>query len=150
MNLVLDTVILGQLCHPRSRKNQPVVQWLDTLAGDTENAFKIYVAEICDYELRRKLLHLIPKGQSTETSIRRLDFLSMLFNYLPLDTNTMREAARLWADARLAGWPTARESSIDADVILAAQAMSVGGAVVTTNRKHLSRYVPTVEWTDVH
>jgi hypothetical protein len=31
MNLLLDTGILGQLCHPNRGENQPVVQWLESL-----------------------------------------------------------------------------------------------------------------------
>jgi hypothetical protein len=31
----------------------------------------------------------------------------------------------------------------------AAQAHQVGGTVVTTNRKHLSQFVPTIDWTEI-
>lgn len=41
------------------------------------------------------------------------------------------------------------EACLDSDVILAAQAKQGGVTVVTTNRKHLSRFVPTIEWTEI-
>jgi predicted nucleic acid-binding protein len=104
------------------------------------------VPEIADYELRRKLLHLIHKGQAAPESIRRLDDLAKLLDYLPLDTDTMRQAAQLWADARIRGIPTASDPALDGDVILAAQALSVDGAIVTSNRRHLSRFVEAKEW----
>jgi predicted nucleic acid-binding protein len=61
----------------------------------------------------------------------------------------MRRAAELWAEARLHGVPTAPADSLDADAILAAQALAVGGAVVTTNPRHLGRYVLVRSWADI-
>ena len=94
-------------------------------------------------------MHLIDKGQATEKSIQRLDDLGRLLDYLPLDTETMRRAAELWAAARGQGQPTAGNEALDGDVILEAQAILVGAIVVTTNRKHLSRFVPTKEWQEL-
>ena len=68
---------------------------------------------------------------------------------MPLSTATMRRAAELWADARLRGIPTASAASLDADAILAAQALAVGGTVVTTNPRHLGRYVAVRSWADI-
>lgn len=92
---------------------------------------------------------MICKGQATEKSIQRLDDLGRLLDYLPLDTETMHRAAELWAETREVGLPTAAEQALDGDVILAAQAALVGGTVVTTNRKHLSQFVPAKEWTEI-
>lgn len=61
----------------------------------------------------------------------------------------MRLAAELWADARTRGVPTATEESLDADVILAAQALSVGGIIVTMNTRHLERFVAAKIWEDL-
>ena len=149
MKLLLDTGPLGQLCHPRKDHNRPITEWLARLLQAADDSFQISVPEIADYELRRKLLHLIDKGQATEKRIQRLDDLGRLLDYLPLDTETMRRAAELWAVARKQGLPTSAEQALDGDVILAAQADLVGGTVVTTNRKHLSRFVPAKEWTDI-
>jgi predicted nucleic acid-binding protein len=68
--------------------------------------------------------------------------------YLPLTTSVLRSASRLWAEARFKGLPTG--ASLDADVILAAQALEIPGAVVVTdNLKHLERFVPAYRWQDV-
>jgi len=61
----------------------------------------------------------------------------------------MLMAAELWAAARNAGKPTASEKAIDGDVILAAQALTLGVpsfVVATSNVGHLSRYVPAQDW----
>jgi len=149
MNLLLDTGILGRLCHPRQRKNRAVAQWLVQLLRDAAGGVRVFIPEIADYELRRKLLHLILQGQGTSRSIDRLNDLEKLLEYLPLDTEVMRHAAELWAEARRQGFPTAADQALDGDVIIAAQAMSVNGTIVTTNRKHLSRFVPAKEWPEI-
>ena len=61
----------------------------------------------------------------------------------------MRKAAEIWANARGHGMPTAAEQALDGDVILAAQALAVNGTVVTTNPKHVSRFVDAKEWTEI-
>ena len=149
MNLLLDTGILGRLCHPRKKENRPVAEWLSQLLMSEVEGLQVFVPEIADYELRRKLLHLIAKGQATHQSLDRLDDLGRLLEYLPLDTPTMRKAAELWANARGQGMPTAAEQALDGDVILAAQALAVIGTVVTTNPKHVSRFVDAKEWTEI-
>jgi hypothetical protein len=61
----------------------------------------------------------------------------------------MRLAADLWAQARRRGQPTAGDNTIDADMILAAQALSLGVVpvvVATTNVGHLARFVPAELW----
>jgi predicted nucleic acid-binding protein len=146
MKILLDTGILGELCHPSDAQSQPAMNWVtEALARNAE----VILPEICDYELRRKLLHLIRKGQSKQRSIDRLDELGKLLDYLPLDTDTMLRAAELWADARSRGLPTAPDHSLDGDVILAAQTLEVGGMVVTNNPKHLSRFVTAQLWQDL-
>ena len=149
MNLLLDTGILGQLCHPRQHKNRAVAQWLVQLLRDAAGGVRVFIPEIADYELRRKLLHLILQGRGTTRSIDRLDDLEKLLEYLPLDTEIMRRAAELWAEARREGFPTAPAQALDGDVIIAAQALSVNGTIVTTNRKHLSKFVPAKEWPEI-
>jgi len=150
MNLVLDTGILAQLCHPHGTRNRPVVEWLvRLLRRQVDMPANVFIPEIADYELRRKLLHLVHKGQASPRSIERLDDLERLLDYLPLDTEVMHQAAGLWAEARRQGHPTAANEALDGDVILAAQAISASGIVVTTNRKHLSRFVATMEWSDI-
>jgi predicted nucleic acid-binding protein len=149
MNLVLDTGILGQLVHSKPSRNRAVVQWLLTTLRREREFVHIFVPEIADYELRRKLLHLISKSQASPKSIRILDQIETFLEYLPLNTTTMRHAAELWAISRQQGFPTTDDRSLDGDVILAAQALSVDGVVVTSNQKHLERFAPTKMWNEI-
>jgi predicted nucleic acid-binding protein len=149
MNLLLDTGILGKLCHPNRRVNLPVEQWLESLLVSAIDRVRVIEPEIADYELRRKLLHLIRQQKASPKSISRLDDLGRLLDYLPLDTETMHRAAKLGAESRSLGTPTASEVAIDGDVILAAQALAVQGTIATANRKHLSRFVPAFDYAEI-
>lgn len=149
MNLLLDTGILGRLVHPKRSQNRPVSRWMERLLGEFGDRVQVSLPEIADYELRRKLLHLLARKQTSPKSIDRLDELAVLLDYLPLDTMTLRQAAQLWAHARSEGAPTAADAALDGDVILAAQAIEVGGTIVTTNRKHLERFASCQDWTEI-
>jgi len=89
---------------------------------------------------------LIARGQALPQSLHRLDQLNATLDYLPIDTATMRLAAELWAESRKQGAPT---EALDGDVILAAQALQIGGIVVTQNRKHLEQFVATATWQEL-
>ena len=96
------------------------------------------VPEIADYEVRRELLRL-----GSPVALANLDLLAARLEYLPLDTVAMRIAARLWAQARATGQPTAPNHALDGDVILAAQAHALNLPVIvaTGNPVHLARYL---------
>jgi predicted nucleic acid-binding protein len=149
MKLLLDTGILGQLCHPARKTSGPVARWLSQLLTANNPLLQVILPEICDYELRRKLLHLVAKQQGDQRSLQRLNDLGKVLEYLPIDTDTLQRAADFWAQARIQGLPTAADPALDGDVILAAQASLVGGTVVTANRKHLARFVPTSDWQQI-
>ena len=144
----LDTSPLGLLSN-RAGKSQEIDdchQWFDTLllAGIT-----VYVPEIADYEVRRELV------RSKQTAgITRLDRLKIRGVYLPIYSDAMLLAADLRAQARNAGVATADKHALDGDVILCAQALSLGlppadFVVATSNVKHLSRFVPAEEWPNI-
>lgn len=68
----------------------------------------------------------------------------------------MRKAARLWAESRRQGEPTADLKNIDADVIIAATCQLIQTEypgqnliVATTNVKHLSRFIAAQEWREI-
>lgn len=147
MKFMLDTGNLGQLCHPKNAKNKAICEWFQVLLEKGETI--VYLPELADYELRRKLLHLVPKDQADQKSIDRLNALASTLDYLRIDTAAMRKAAELWADARSKGHSTSDEKSLDGDVILAAQALSVEATVITTNRKHISRFFGVKDWFDL-
>ena len=87
--------------------------------------------------------------------IERLDQLrNDLRYYVPITTAAMRKAAELWANARRRGLATADDKEIDADVILAAQALLFAGLgdelfVATYNTRHLARYLDARHWREI-
>jgi hypothetical protein len=75
---------------------------------------------------------------------------------IPVDEPALELAAKLWAEARNKGLPTADDLSLDADVIICAQyrllAEEYPGryvVIATTNVKHLSRFTEAKEWQDI-
>jgi len=108
---------------------------------------RVIVPEIADYEVRRELLRA-----ELAASVKRLDSLNEAIEYSPLNTETMRRAAQLWATARQIGRPTAGDKTIDADMILAAQVLDLGlsnAIVAATNVGHLNRFVPADLWHNI-
>jgi len=142
---LLDTTVLSRLCYPFREENRDLIRWFDAFSRDDD---LLFLPEIVDYETRRGLLHIaLRSGQSTTRSLRHLDELGQVMTYVPLTTSAMRRSAHLWAEARIIGFPTG--PSIDADTILAAQALEISGAVVTDNLRHLGRFVPSYRWQDI-
>ena len=143
--VLLDSAPLGLLtAPPRKPDVRACSRWL---AGLIAAGVRVLVPEIADYELRRELLRA-----AKTASVLRLDALAQATEYLPLTTAAMRRAAELWAQARHLGQPTAGDNTIDADMILAAQALTLGVSAVvvaTTNVGHLSRFVPAELWQNI-
>ena len=144
----LDTGTLWLLTKP---KGKPLADscrlWLKRLVLAE---VRVFVPEIADYEVRRKLLHL-----KATAALIRLDGLRTTLEFAPITSDVMIRAAELWAELRRTGLPTAAPGSLDGDCILAAQAqMAVGpGDVVTVasdNVKHLGRMVNAQPWEDVN
>jgi predicted nucleic acid-binding protein len=145
--LLLDTNILGQIVQPVVEETRPVVRTIRRLFEDVR--YQICLPEIVDYELRRKLLHLAQRPNQARRwareALKDLDQL-VLRNYIPLTTETMRLAAKLWAQTRISGRPRGSEEELDADVILAAQAQQAGGQIITTNEKHFRDIAEIFDW----
>lgn len=143
--VLLDAGPLGLATNPKpSPRNLACSAWLQSLI---EAGVRVIVPEIADYEVRRELLRA-----NKVNGLALLDTLTESLDYLPLTTAAMRRAARLWADARQSGQPTAGDNTIDGDVILAAQALSLGVddyVVATTNVGHLSRFAPAQLWNEI-
>lgn len=137
--LMLDAGPLARLVHPN--RDPHFGDWFEAaLAANAE----IVIPAIADYELRRKLLH-----KDFRPSLERLDSLVASLFFLAIDTKTWRRAAELWAAARKRGQPTAPPDALDGDVILAAQAESIGAIVVSENVADLKQFVPTRHWTEI-
>jgi predicted nucleic acid-binding protein len=143
--VVLDTGPLSLLASPHTSP-QPVAarQWLAALQAAGR---RVVVPEIADYEVRRELLRA-----AKSAGLANLDLLARQLEYLPLTTVAMRKAAELWAQARQQRRQTAADPALDADVILAAQALTLGVpqlVVATTNVGHLGRFVPADDWQNI-
>jgi predicted nucleic acid-binding protein len=107
---------------------------------------RVILPEVIDYEVRRELIRI-----RSQNGLANLDWVGQQIEYLPLTTAAMRKAAELWAVARQTGQPTAGAADLDGDVILAAQALTLGVPVIvaTTNATHLSRFVPADLWQNI-
>jgi hypothetical protein len=143
--VLLDAGPLGLVTNPRrSQHSMACAQWVQALVA---RGRRVIVPEIADYEVRRELLRA-----NRVSGLARLDGLTRLLEYLPLTTAAMRQAAVFWAQARQQGQPTADDKALDGDVILAAQALTLGVAnvmIATTNVGHLSRFAPAALWPDI-
>jgi predicted nucleic acid-binding protein len=146
-SVILDSSPLGLATSPKPTvERDKVRRWLTVLRI---SGVHIIVPEIADYEVRRELIRA-----GKQNGLRLLDRFNEENDYLPLNTEAMRRAARLWAEARMAGHPTAPDSALDADVILAAQALALGlrddeYIVATSNQQHLSRFVAAKRWQEI-
>jgi predicted nucleic acid-binding protein len=147
--IILDSEPLGLLTRRKdSNRAERCHLWAALRA---EEGAELVVPEIIDYELRRELIRA-----DKRESVDRLDAFisSRMVKYLPIDSEAMRYAADLWAQARRTGKPTAPDNALDVDVILAAQALNYGGpalhfVVATGNVGHLSRFCPADNWENI-
>lgn len=99
--------------------------------------------------MRRELLRA-GKGNG----LGRLDALKGLVSYLPITTAAMLKAAEFWATARNKGRQSAVDASLDADMILAAQAAVLIASreevvIATTNVRHLALFAPARVWREI-
>jgi hypothetical protein len=147
--VLLDSSPLGLAC---GRPGVPAIDhcrhWFRDLIA---RGVVVGVAEIADYEVRRELTRV-----GASESIRRLDELVMVGGLVlvPVTTAEWRQAAFFWADARWKGTPTAHPHALDADVILAACATTIGQPgdqviVATNNVGHLARYCDARQWATI-
>ena len=143
-SVLLDTGVLSQVTYPRATPN--VGNWFTKLLEGGQ--WTVCMPEIADYELRRELM----RAAKTQ-SIEKLDRLGGVLDYLPITTDTMRLAAEFWATARTEGRQTAPDYSLDADMILSAQAVikarEGGATIATTNVAHLNRFADAAPWHEI-
>jgi len=143
--IVLDTGPLSLVTNPKlSAESIACAQWLQAhiTAGN-----RVIIPEIADYEVRRELL----RANKTK-GIARLNDLAKFLEYLPITTTAMLQAAQLWAQARQQGQPTAGDKTIDGDMILVAQAMTLAildVVIATTNVGHLSKFIAAELWQNI-
>jgi predicted nucleic acid-binding protein len=108
------------------------------------------VPAIAYYEALREL-----ELRAATAQIKRLKaFCLHPDRFMPLTTRHLETAAQLWATARKSGTPTADPHSLDADVILAAQALSLGQRssdyiIATTNPANIAQFASCELWTKI-
>jgi predicted nucleic acid-binding protein len=112
---------------------------------------RVVVPSIADYEVRREL-----ERAGKALGIARLDAFNAgeADRYVPLTDSALRLGSRLWAKSRRAGTPTADPRELDCDVLIAAQALSLGVpagelVVATTNIGHLAHFVTADLWMNI-
>ncbi len=145
----LDAGPLGLVTNPKKTPDTiAAAQWV----YDMEAAgHRFFVPAIADYEVRRELVRA---GKSN--GIARLN----AFNgaspgrYLSVTDTALLLGADLWASARNAGTATADPKELDADVLIAAQALDMGLSsaefiIATVNVGHLALFAPADLWTNI-
>jgi predicted nucleic acid-binding protein len=101
MRLLLDTGVVGQICHPR--KHIEARHWF----AETVSNHEVLISEVADYELRRELIRI-----GATRTITRLDELARELRYVPVtDSNLALRSQSLGVDAanrqahRRGRWP---------------------------------------------
>lgn len=153
MIFVLDTNPLSLLANTNQKSDEAwkLSRWI---IKAIENGYIIAIPEISYYECRRELVRA-KRGES----VQRLDEVCRVaeprISYVPISKEIIIKATELWAWARQTGQKTAHDEALDADVILAATAIlisleySLKTVVITQNVKHIERYTPAQNWTDI-
>ena len=145
--VLLDAGPLGMVTNPKSSpENEACKNWLSGLAY---RGIEVVIPKIADYEIRRELLRA-GKGRG----IGRLNALKGMLGYAAVSTPVMLKAAEFWAAARNMGRQSAADASLDADMILAAQAAVLAGdsgptVIATTNVRHLALFSPARIWREI-
>lgn len=147
--IVLDTGPLGLLTNPKqTEETVAAANWgVRVMAA----GHRLVVPAIADHEVRREL-----ERAGKVRSIAQLDAFNAARpdRFLSVTVSSLRLAARMWAQARNAGAPTADPRDLDADVLIAAQALDMGVSnselvVATTNVGHLAQFVAAELWTNI-
>src|SRR5262245_51317129 len=134
--ILLDSAPLGRISHPDPELE--MTRWVDRMVDE---GTLIAMPEIADYEVRRELLRA---GKTR--SVRQLDLVRESLQFLEIKPGVMPLAAQLWAAARRRGRPGAPPYDLDADVIIAAQALILQNqghdvVVATDNPRHFELFV---------
>lgn len=149
MIVILDSGVLHTLIS--TSKVKEVTDCQDWFYYLLSRSALVVTSAICNYEVKRELIR-----RKKVQEINNLNQLKALIDLIPVDEPTLELAAKLWAEARNKGLPTADDLSLDADVIICAQykllAEEYPGryvVIATTNVKHLSRFTEAKEWHDI-
>ncbi len=149
LTIFLDAGPLGLVTNPKKTPDTiAAAQWV----YDMEAAgHRFIVPAVADYEVRRELVRA-----NKARGIARLDAFNAAEagRFLSVTDAALLRGADLWAQARNAGNPTADPRELDADVLIAAQALDTGlpfseFVIATVNVGHLSLFAPADHWTNI-
>lgn len=113
--ILLDTGPLGLLTNPKkSPEAVAATYWAMNIMAA---GHQIIVPAIADFEVRREL-----ERAGKTKGLAQLDAFNIATpgRYLPLSDRALRLAAKMWAQARNAGTPTADPKELDCDVLITA------------------------------
>jgi hypothetical protein len=105
----LDSGIIGLIANPHKQgEAEGCERWLLGLGA---KGVYIVSSSLCDYEVRRNLI-LESERTGNRDSLNNLDEMTTFISFLPVTDKSLKMAAALWAQCRLSGTPTAKESSL--------------------------------------
>ena len=150
-SILLDTFPVSCIGKPTQQTQKKTDICRDWVFSCVHAGNPLYIPEICYYEALREL----ERTSSTAQIIRLKAFCLMIPDrYIPLTTLHIEAAARLWAQARNTGKKTSSDDSLDGDMLLLAQALSLNlpatdYVIATTNLAHISLFAPAQDWTTI-
>jgi predicted nucleic acid-binding protein len=157
MIVFIDTNILGLISNENTSfdEAQQCKKWFSTLLI---RSVRVVTSDLCNYEEMRGLLSSSILKKEVAPGIKSLEFLRAdgFLEFLPVSTEALDLAAKLWARASTSGQTTRDEKDIDIDIIISAQYQLLrnefpGQQVImaTTNLKHLSIFCEAAHWRDI-
>jgi predicted nucleic acid-binding protein len=147
--IFLDAGPLSLITTPKKTPDTlAIAQWVVTMLAVGR---RFVVPAIDDYDVLRELIRA---GKSR--SLAHLDAFHAASpdRFLSMTDSALLLAAQLWAQSRNAGAPIADPKELNADVMIAAQAIGTGiprdnFVIATTNLGHLARFIPANLWTQI-
>ena len=147
--IFLDSGPLSLITNPKKTLDTlAVAQWVIAMRAA---GHRFIVPAIADYEVRRELIRAVKPR-----SVAQLDAFNAAEpgRFLSVTDNALLLAAQFWAHSRNTGTTVADPKELNADVLIAAQAIDTGIAstdfvIATTNLGHLSLFAPADLWSHI-
>jgi predicted nucleic acid-binding protein len=147
--VILDTGPLGIATKRRGVPDAEACR--NWIRNGVRRGASFIVPAIAYFEVCRELERL-----NSTSGIARLDAFCRAVpeRYLVFTDDALRLGCKLWAQARHAGTPTADPKELDCDVLIAAQALTMGVPasdliIATTNVGHLSQFAAADLWPNI-
>lgn len=149
MTVFLDSGPLGFITNPK--RTAESIAAADCVFDMEAAGHTFLVPAVADYEVRRELIRA--------GKIRGIAALNA-FNaahprrFISVTDSALLLGAKLWAQARNAGTPTADPRELDGDVLIAAQALDLGLpiseiVIATVNVGHIVLFAPAELWMNI-